>query len=41
LNRASARRLAALEPSLICFGHGPPLGDPAKFAAAVDRLPNP
>jgi hydroxyacylglutathione hydrolase len=39
LNRASARRLAALEPSLICFGHGPPLRDSARFAAAVDRLP--
>jgi hydroxyacylglutathione hydrolase len=41
LNRSSARRLAALEPSLVCFGHGPPLRDPAKFAAAVERLPNP
>jgi hydroxyacylglutathione hydrolase len=39
LNRASARRLAALRPSLICFGHGPPLRDGARFAAAVERLP--
>jgi hydroxyacylglutathione hydrolase len=39
LNRASARRLAELEPALVCFGHGPPLRDPAKFAAAVARLP--
>jgi glyoxylase-like metal-dependent hydrolase (beta-lactamase superfamily II) len=27
-NRESARRLAALEPELVCFGHGPPLRDP-------------
>lgn len=27
-NRASARRLAALRPSLACFGHGAPLRDP-------------
>lgn len=39
LNRESARRLAALEPSLVCFGHGPPLRDGARFAAAVERLP--
>ncbi|MFW5952171.1 MAG: MBL fold metallo-hydrolase, partial [Gemmatimonadota bacterium] len=28
LNRASLRRLAELEPELICFGHGPPLREP-------------
>jgi hydroxyacylglutathione hydrolase len=39
LNRASARRLAELEPALVCFGHGPPLRDPARFAAAVAKLP--
>jgi len=39
LNRASARRIAALEPALVCFGHGPPLRDPAKLAAAVAKLP--
>jgi len=39
LNRESARRIAALEPSLVCFGHGPPLRDPAKLAAAVAKLP--
>ena len=39
LNRASARRLAALRPSLICFGHGPPLRDSSRFTAAVERLP--
>ena len=38
LNRASARRLAELEPALVCFGHGKPLRDPAKFAAAVAKL---
>jgi glyoxylase-like metal-dependent hydrolase (beta-lactamase superfamily II) len=30
-NRESARRLAALEPALVCFGHGPPLRDTRKF----------
>jgi glyoxylase-like metal-dependent hydrolase (beta-lactamase superfamily II) len=38
-NRESARRIAALEPSLVCFGHGPPLRDPAKLSAAVAKLP--
>jgi glyoxylase-like metal-dependent hydrolase (beta-lactamase superfamily II) len=37
-NRESARKLAALEPALVCFGHGPPLRDPAAFAAAVAKL---
>ena len=37
-NRASARRLAALEPALVCFGHGPPVRDGATFNSAVDRL---
>lgn len=39
-NRESARRIAALEPALVCFGHGPPLRDPAKLAAAVAKLPD-
>lgn len=39
LNRESARRIAALEPALVCFGHGPPLRDSAKLAAAVAQLP--
>jgi hydroxyacylglutathione hydrolase len=34
-NRQSARRLAALEPELALFGHGPPLRDPAALAAFV------
>jgi hydroxyacylglutathione hydrolase len=37
-NRESARRLAALEPALACFGHGPPLRDPRKLADFVARL---
>jgi hydroxyacylglutathione hydrolase len=39
-NRASARRLAALAPELVCFGHGPPLRDPRKLAEFVDGLPD-
>lgn len=39
LNRRSARRLAELQPELVCFGHGKPLRDPAAFAAAVAKLP--
>jgi hydroxyacylglutathione hydrolase len=38
LNRQSARRLAELEPALICFGHGAPLRDTARFSAAVAKL---
>ncbi|HEY7933822.1 MAG TPA: MBL fold metallo-hydrolase [Solirubrobacteraceae bacterium] len=38
LNRQSARRLAELEPALVCFGHGPPLRDTARFTEAVARL---
>jgi len=38
-NRESARRLAALEPALACFGHGPPLRDPRKLSEFVARLP--
>jgi hydroxyacylglutathione hydrolase len=37
-NRESARRLAALEPELACFGHGAPLRDPAKLRSFVDSL---
>jgi hydroxyacylglutathione hydrolase len=37
-NRESARRLAALEPELVCFGHGKPLRDPAKLRAFVEKL---
>jgi glyoxylase-like metal-dependent hydrolase (beta-lactamase superfamily II) len=38
LNRESARRLAALEPELVLFGHGKPLTDTAKFQRAVAKL---
>ncbi len=38
-NRASARRLAALRPALVCFGHGAPLRDPDKLADFVAQLP--
>jgi glyoxylase-like metal-dependent hydrolase (beta-lactamase superfamily II) len=37
-NRESARRLAALEPELVCFGHGAPLRDRGKLKAFVDGL---
>jgi hydroxyacylglutathione hydrolase len=38
LNRESARRVAALEPELALFGHGPPLRDPAALTAFVAEL---
>ena len=37
-NRDSARRLAELEPALVCFGHGAPLRDTARFQAVVAKL---
>jgi hydroxyacylglutathione hydrolase len=37
-NRESARKLAALEPALVCFGHGPPLRDPKKLSDFVAGL---
>jgi hydroxyacylglutathione hydrolase len=37
-NRESARRLAALEPELVLFGHGRPLRDPAALKAFADAL---
>jgi hydroxyacylglutathione hydrolase len=40
LNRRSARRLAALEPALIGFGHGPPLRDTERFVSFVNALPD-
>ena len=40
-NRHSARRLAALEPKLMLFGHGPPLRDTRGFSDFVAGLPNP
>lgn len=38
-NRQSMRRLAALEPQLVCFGHGRPLRDPGKLSAFAEELP--
>lgn len=38
-NLDSARRLAALNPDTICFGHGEPLTDGEKFQRFVDDLP--
>ena len=38
-NRDSARRLAALRPDLILFGHGPPLRDGERFVRFVESLP--
>jgi hydroxyacylglutathione hydrolase len=40
-NRSSARRLAALEPKLMLFGHGRLLRDTRKFTGFVARLSNP
>jgi glyoxylase-like metal-dependent hydrolase (beta-lactamase superfamily II) len=37
-NRESARRLARLEPRVVCFGHGEPLRDTGAFAAFVASL---
>ena len=37
-NRRSARRFLALEPRLVCFGHGPPLRDPGRFARFIESL---
>jgi hydroxyacylglutathione hydrolase len=38
-NRESMRRLAALEPALVCFGHGRPMRAPWKLKAFVEKLP--
>jgi glyoxylase-like metal-dependent hydrolase (beta-lactamase superfamily II) len=41
LNRRSARKILelGLEPELVCFGHGPPLKDTAKFLDFLRKLP--
>jgi glyoxylase-like metal-dependent hydrolase (beta-lactamase superfamily II) len=39
VNRASARKLAALGPELICFGHGAPLRDAEASQRFVAGLP--
>lgn len=38
-NRASARKVAALEPALVVFGHGPPWRDTRRFVEFVEALP--
>ena len=38
-NRRSIRKVAALEPKLVLFGHGPPLRDSRKLAEFVNALP--
>ena len=38
-NRRSAKKLAALEPRLVLFGHGAPLRDTKKFVDFLDDLP--
>jgi hydroxyacylglutathione hydrolase len=40
LNRDSARRLAALRPNLVLFGHGPPLHDTMRLSEFVGSLPD-
>ncbi len=39
LNRASARRLAALEPRIVCFGHGAVLAPGRQFCDYIAALP--
>ena len=38
-NRESIHRLAALEPRLACFGHGPPVRDPRALQDFAAKLP--
>ena len=38
-NRAAIRRLAELDPAVVCFGHGPPWRDPAALRAFAAALP--
>lgn len=38
-NRDSARRVAAFDPALVCFGHGPPLRDTRRFKDFAAGLP--
>ena len=40
MNRRSAKKLAALEPNLVLFGHGGPLRDTRKFVDFLDGLPD-
>lgn len=38
-NRESIKRIAALEPRVACFGHGPAWTDPGKLSDFAARLP--
>ena len=38
LNRQSIKKLAAMKPKVICFGHGPALHNPAPLLALAARL---
>jgi glyoxylase-like metal-dependent hydrolase (beta-lactamase superfamily II) len=38
-NRESIKRIAALEPSLAVFGHGPPVRDPRRISEFAATLP--
>jgi glyoxylase-like metal-dependent hydrolase (beta-lactamase superfamily II) len=38
-NRASARKLADLNPNVVCFGHGSPLRDTERFIDFVGSMP--
>ena len=40
MNRTSARKLAALDPAVVCFGHGAPLRSRQRFADFVSALPH-
>lgn len=37
-NRKSIKKIAALKPNIVCFGHGPVLRDPRKIAEFAERL---
>lgn len=39
-NRESARKVAALKPSVVCFGHGKPLANSERFISYVSQLSN-
>ena len=39
-NRESIRKLAALEPRLMCFGHGAPLRNADKLKRLAEKLPD-
>jgi glyoxylase-like metal-dependent hydrolase (beta-lactamase superfamily II) len=37
-NRESARKLAALKPEIVCFGHGAHLTEGRRFCEFVENL---